>query len=158
WYYCEWEQGPRLPSIYSSPHVATVEEEPDPDEQIGLPPPAPLGPTDCPLVREPSLVEQFNEVVRRWQSVAERPELFRQGGIQQLVASHTVRERLTRDRFHVGFLGALQVGKSATINSILDTHGEHSVTPVGSGAATSAMVARLRPQDAGDNTLTLRYL
>jgi hypothetical protein len=157
WYYCEWDLGPRLPSLDESP--PSPRGGPEPDQVEPLASLVPLAPADCPLVSDPALLELFNGVVRRVRLIADTPESFRQEAIRQIVTDcGTVRARLARGPLQVGFFGAFSVGKSSTINSIIDASGEQWAIPTGVGDPAFGSVVRIRPLASGENTLTLRYL
>jgi serine/threonine protein kinase len=133
---------------------------------------AELNPADCPLVRDPELVDQFNEIVGRLEKLQNQtaPPEAHEEVRQLLAAGAAVRGRLTRSRYQVGLLGRSQVGKSTTLNRVLDaaedetparegrSTGGPEMAPGGFGHPTVGTALRLRPISSGANSLALRYL
>src|SRR5262245_48113638 len=125
--------------------------------------PAELKLTDCPLLRDTGalkatdLVAQYNALVKQFADVAggkfsyllTRPDL-------QVIAddANRVRDRLTRPRYRVGFLGTSQAGKSTTFNNVL----QEEIAQGGIGDATTSAITRFRRVDSGGNRFSIRFL
>ncbi len=99
-------------------------------------------------------VAAFNEAAALAAELAEKhPRHLAAPGVPETLQKlREVRDRLTRQRYLVGFLGPSQCGKSTTLNNLL---GE-PVSVEGNTKATTSVVTRIRR--APEYGLTLRYL
>jgi len=107
-----------------------------------------ITPAQCPLVRDlpglpaASLVEQFNDALRKTEAV-ENSDI---GGMMQrpeiqklLVQLERIHATLTRPRYLVGFLGTSSAGKSTIFNRVL----QREIARGGAGDATTSLPSRL---------------
>jgi hypothetical protein len=68
-----------------------------------------------------------------------------------------IADRLGRERIQVGFLGRNQIGKSATLNGILDVDKGRAPSEEGNLKATTSVITRIRFRPTGNDTLALKY-
>jgi GTPase SAR1 family protein len=120
-----------------------------------------LVPDDCPLLkRKPdtlrSVLEDYAAAIAAAESLRSRfPANFDQPDVRASLESlESIRERLTRTHFKVGFLGPFQCGKSTTLNNLLGK----KIAGTGAGKATTSVITRLIVGLPGQlEKLRLRY-
>lgn len=102
------------------------------------------------------LEEQFLKIQHGLPRLWDRKDM---AGLRDRLES--LRGQIERPRYYVGFLGRSQVGKSSTLNSILNAKSGEGPSTGGAGAPMTSNVTRLRriePGEAPDHTVRLRYM
>jgi hypothetical protein len=119
----------------------------------------PLAADSCRLMPA-ELVARFNELAEVARTVRDGvPRLARL--LDELAPDlAALRQRLTRERFPVGFLGRTQIGKSTTLNNILGVADDVNRRPSdqGNGDSTTSVITRVRGRDSGPESIRLFYL
>ena len=127
--------------------------------------PTPLTIDDCPLLKKDPgrlqpVLDGYAEAVRLLTELRDRhPRYLTQPDVRQRVADlRDVADRLTRERYLVGFLGTSGAGKSATVNGILQAPVDERPSKEGNSENTTSVITRLRAIPAKPHTLRARYL
>lgn len=101
----------------------------------------------CRLLKDDGLVDRFNSIDEiLTEAIATLPAF----GQRELVAKirsdlEIVAERMTRERFSIGFIGPSQAGKSTTVGNLLSVSKDECPAPQGAGGPTTSVPTRLIP-------------
>lgn len=123
---------------------------------------AELSAADCPLLADPGpLVRSFNALALQLRHLERNcPEALRGNPLARKVLDElaAVRSKLTRQRYLVGFCGPSQIGKSTTLNNVLEVPEADAPAKPGYAKATTCSIMRLYPLAASPHTVTLHYM
>ncbi len=121
--------------------------------------------SDCPLISpEPEdqrVIDLYNLRTRQFALVQQEfPDLLTDRDIAIAAAELVkIRNKLTRRRYQVGFIGPFQIGKSSTFNNLAGVRPEDAPSPEGGvGAAASSTINRVFAASGTEHNLTLTYL
>lgn len=121
-----------------------------------------LKPDDCRFMRSEH-VERYNRIAAFLEKC--REPLSDQGqeeSVQVLEARmQALADKMSLDRFRIGFIGPSQVGKSFTVANFLGVSRDESPTPEGKGEAMTSAPTRVRraaPGTTGPGRVQLHYM
>lgn len=114
----------------------------------------PLTAAECKLMR-PELVEAYRKVEEQLAQVLRLPSLAKDAAVKAVCDEmDRIGKIMRRDRYRVGFLGRSQIGKSTTVNTVLD----YPVCVEGSASATTSSVTRVHTSAGAAPTCRLHFM